>query len=153
MAEETIDRALQVAGLAHRPSPTATLRLHGATRRVHLADPWHVYGRDARSLRQLMESAPELATPLHPRLPHRMVEVVWAVRYEMARTVEDVLARRTRVLFLDAAAALEAAPAVAQCMATELKRDNAWVQAQLRDFVTLVQRYVPRHFVQTPQPS
>lgn len=153
MAEETIDRALQVAGLAHRLSPTATLRLHGATRCVHLADPWHVYGRDARSLRQLMESAPELATPLHPRLPHRMVEVVWAVRYEMARTVEDVLARRTRVLFLDAAAALEAAPAVAQCMATELKRDNAWVQAQLRDFVTLVQRYVPRHFVQTPQPS
>jgi len=143
MAEETVDRALQVAGLPHRTSPTATLRLHGATRHVNVADPWHVYGTDARHLRRLMEAEPELAAPMHPRLPYRMVEVVWAARYEMARTVEDVLARRTRALFLDAAAALEAAPAVAHRLAAELGRNSAWVNAQLRDFVALVRRYVP----------
>ena len=143
MAEETVDRALEVAGLPHRASSTATLRLHGAIRHVDVADPWHVYGTDARHLRWLMEAEPELAAPLHPRLPYRMVEVVWAIRYEMARTVEDVLARRTRALFLDAAAALEAAPAVARRLAAELGRDSTWISRQLRDFIALVRRYVP----------
>ncbi len=143
MAEETVDRALKVAGLPHRASSTATLRLHGATRHISMSDPWHVYGTDARHLRQLMQAEPELAAPLHPRLPYRMAEVVWAARYEMARTVEDVLARRTRALFLDAAAALEAAPAVARRLAAELGRDSTWINAQLRDFVALVHRYVP----------
>ncbi len=150
MAEETVDRALTVAGLPYRPSPTATLRLHGATRRVDVGDPWHVYGTDARHLRRLMKAEPELAAPLHPRLPYRMVEVVWTVRYEMARTVEDVLARRTRALFLDAAAALEAAPAVARRLAAELGHDSTWISRQLRDFVALVRRYVPGLHVHDP---
>ncbi|SHK56804.1 glycerol-3-phosphate dehydrogenase/oxidase [Rhodothermus profundi] len=141
MAAETVDRALQVAGLPHRPSPTATLRLHGSTWQIDLSDPWHVYGSDAGRIRQLMKTDPELATPLHPRLPYRMVEVVWAVRYEMARTLEDVLARRTRALFLDAEAACQAAPAVAQRIAAELGRDATWVQEQCRHFMALTHRY------------
>lgn len=143
MAEETVDRALQVAGLPHRPSPTAMLRLHGATPRLNPANPWYLYGTDSALLQALLTARPELNTLLHPRLPYRMVEVVWAVRYEMARTVEDVLARRTRALFLDAAAALEAAPAVARQLATELGRDNHWEQAQLQAFVQLMPHYLP----------
>ena len=72
---------------------------------------------------------------MHPRLPFRMREVVWAARYEMARTVEDVLARRTRALFLDARAAMEAAPAVATLLAAELKQDESWREKQLADFL------------------
>jgi glycerol-3-phosphate dehydrogenase len=143
MAEETVDRALQVAGLPHRPSPTPTLRLHGATRRVDVADPWSVYGSDVHCLRELMKAAPELEAPLHPRLPYRMVEVIWAARYEMARTIEDVLARRTRALFLDAAAALEAAPVVAQRLSSELGHDSTWAKNQVQDFVALVHHYLP----------
>lgn len=143
MAEETVDRALQVAGLPHRPSPTATLRLHGSTWPLDLSDPWHVYGSDARHLHQLMQADPELAAPLHPSLPYRMVEVVWAVRYEMARTLEDVLARRTRALFLNAEAACQAAPAVAQRIAAELGRDATWAQKQCQQFMALIHRYSP----------
>ncbi len=143
MAEETVDRAIAVAGLPYRPSSTATLPLHGSASHVDVSDPWHLYGSDAHYLRRLIRDEPDLAIPLHPRLPYRMVEVVWAVRYEMARTLEDVLARRTRALFLDAAAALEAAPAVAKRMATELGQSRTWVENQLRAFVALVRRYVP----------
>ncbi len=58
-----------------------------------------VYGSE---LAQLLAIAPDLNQPLHPRFPFQQAEVVWAARYEMARTIEDVLARRTRALFLDA---------------------------------------------------
>jgi glycerol-3-phosphate dehydrogenase len=79
---------------------------------------------------------------LHPRLPFRMREVVWAARYEMARTVEDVLARRTRALFLDARAAIEAAPAVAGILARELNRSEAWIVKDLASFVEIAKGYL-----------
>ena len=79
---------------------------------------------------------------LHLRLPYRMREVVWAARYEMARTVEDVLARRTRALFLDAKAAIEAAPAVADVLAKELGKSAAWREKDLQNFFTVAQGYV-----------
>jgi hypothetical protein len=85
------------------------------------------YGTDADRVRDLAEQDPELAVPMHPRLPYLMCEVVWAVRQEMARSVEDVLSRRTRALVLDARAALECAPVVARVIARELGRDEAWV--------------------------
>jgi glycerol-3-phosphate dehydrogenase len=79
---------------------------------------------------------------LHPRLPYRLREIVWAARYEMARTVEDVLARRTRALFLDARAAIEAAPVVADVLAKELGRSAAWRETDLQSFLTVAQGYV-----------
>jgi glycerol-3-phosphate dehydrogenase len=79
---------------------------------------------------------------LHPRLPYRLREVVWAARFEMARTVEDVLARRTRALFLDARAAIEAAPIVADLLAKELGRDAARRERDLQSFRTVAQGYV-----------
>ena len=78
-----------------------------------MAESERVYGSDLPLLQRLSEEDATLDALLHPRLPYRLREVVWAARYEMARTVEDVLARRTRALFLDARAAMEAAPVVA----------------------------------------
>jgi glycerol-3-phosphate dehydrogenase len=92
------------------------------------------YGTDANLVRDLAEQDPELAVPIHPRLPYLLCEVVWAVRHEMARTVEDVLSRRTRALILDARAAMECAPAVARLAARELGRDEAWVQREVAAF-------------------
>ena len=83
-----------------------------------------------------------MAARLHDRLPYRVAEVAWAARYEMARTVEDVLARRTRALFLDARAALDAAPAVAACLAAELGCDEAWQQSQVMAFAAVANGYV-----------
>src|SRR5258708_37438584 len=93
-------------------------------------------------IQELSTEDPGLEKLLHPRLPYRLREVVWAARYEMARTVEDVLARRTRALFLDARAAVEAAPAVADMLAKELGRDAAWRERDLLNLLTVAQGYV-----------
>jgi glycerol-3-phosphate dehydrogenase len=91
---------------------------------------------------RLAQERPGWGAPLHPRLPYRAAEVVWAARHEMARTVEDVLARRTRALFLDARASLEAAPAVARLLAAELGRREGWVQGQVEAFAAIAQGYL-----------
>jgi glycerol-3-phosphate dehydrogenase len=93
-------------------------------------------------IQQLSEDDPVLEKLLHPRLPYRLREVLWAARYEMARTVEDVLARRTRALFLDARAAIEAAPTVADLLLKELGRSAAWREKDLQSFLTVAQGYV-----------
>jgi glycerol-3-phosphate dehydrogenase len=143
MAERTVDRAETVGGRAHRPSRTRDLRLHGARDTAAPDTPLKSYGTDAKRLEALLRSSPEFSQPWHPRLPYFAGEVVWAARHEMARTVEDVLARRLRALFLDVRAALEMAPAVAALLAKELGRDAAWEEEQLRRFRELASGYLP----------
>jgi glycerol-3-phosphate dehydrogenase len=143
MGQDAIDHAAEVAGLAKAASRTLDLKLHGWTDQVAgVSDSDRVYGSDLPMLQQLSSENPDLEKLLHPRLPYRMREVVWAARYEMARTVEDVLARRTRALFLDAKAAIEAAPAVADALARELGKDAAWREKDLQNFLTVAQGYV-----------
>jgi glycerol-3-phosphate dehydrogenase len=89
-----------------------------------------------------MRADPSLASPLHPALPYCGAEVIWAARTEMARTVEDVLARRTRALFLNARAAIEMAPATARLLAAELGQDEKWEADQVHEFRTLAAGYV-----------
>jgi glycerol-3-phosphate dehydrogenase len=136
MAEDCIDRVLQLLGEPHRPSVTRDLRLHGCPQDqvVSSSSIGAVYGCDADLLEQLIRQTPSLGERLHADLPIRGAEVVWAVRHEWARTIEDVLARRTRALFLNARASLEMAPAVGQLMASELNRDENWQAAQRAAF-------------------
>jgi glycerol-3-phosphate dehydrogenase len=138
MGEDTVDRAVKVGELDPTASNTAALRLHGApgpeeraTPGPGLDKPLGTYGTDAARVYALGAEDPSWLSPLHPSLPYLLAEVVWAVRQEMARTVEDVLSRRTRALILDARASLEAAPKVADLMARELKRDADWIREQL----------------------
>lgn len=142
MAEDVIDRAAPLGGMAHVPSRTAKLRLHGWTTKPAARNEWEcVYGSDLPLLEAVAGEKPEFNECLHPALPFRKVEVVWATRYEMARTVEDVLARRTRALFLDAAVSMEAAPVAAQLMAGELGRSDTWVEDQIQSFRKLAEAY------------
>jgi glycerol-3-phosphate dehydrogenase len=142
MGQDVVDHAAKVGGLEEQESRTALLPLHGAPPAESvvpsvLGTPSEVlaaYGTDAAQVRALAEEDPALAVPLHPRLPYLLAEVVWAARKEMARSVDDVLARRTRALVLDARAARETAPTVARLLARELGRDEAWVQAELARF-------------------
>ncbi|MDB5313974.1 MAG: Glycerol-3-phosphate dehydrogenase [Gemmataceae bacterium] len=134
MAEECVDRAAELAGLPQRACPTREMRVHGYHPDAAGLGDLAVYGSDAPAIRTLMDSDPALAGQLHPALPYRAAEVVWAVRAEMARTVADVLARRTRALPLNAKAALTMAPRVAELMARELGRDTDWAAAQVRAF-------------------
>jgi glycerol-3-phosphate dehydrogenase len=142
MGEDAVDQAALVAGLEERQSRTHSLRVHGWLKEVDRADPLHVYGSDAKSIRELITAQPPLGERLHSRWPWVKAAVIWAARHEMARTVEDVLARRTRALLLDARASIEAAPAVAELLAAELGRDTAWRQAQVRDYTALAKGYL-----------
>ena len=91
---------------------------------------------------RLLTREPALAAPIHPRLPTREADVVRAVRSELARTVDDVLARRTRDLVLDARAALEAAPRVAALLAEELGHDERWARAEVEAFSEIASRAI-----------
>jgi len=142
MAEDAVDQAESVAGLAARPCTTGQLHIHGWQENIEIG-PWGVYGSDSARLAELAEQEPAGSELLHPRLPYRVCQVVWSLRHEYARTVEDVLARRTRALFLDAAASMETAPRVARLMAVELGCDDAWQQRQVSDYLTLARGYLP----------
>jgi glycerol-3-phosphate dehydrogenase len=144
MGEDAIDRAVATHSLNPTKSTTATMKLHGwAAQPSADATEWEtVYGSDLDALRALIATNPAWGELLHPRLPYRVGEVVWAARFEMARTVEDVLARRTRALFLDARAAIEAAPKVAEVLALELGRSEAWREADLKNFQQLASGYI-----------
>ncbi|HEX7182289.1 MAG TPA: glycerol-3-phosphate dehydrogenase/oxidase [Thermoanaerobaculia bacterium] len=142
MGQDAVDQAARVAGLPERPSETASLRLHGWTARATPPGDGTAYGADAPAVEWLAGERPGWGDLLHPRLPYRICEVVWAARHEMARTVEDVLARRTRALLLDARASLEAAPAVARLLAEELGRDAGWEKAQIEAYGELARGYL-----------
>jgi glycerol-3-phosphate dehydrogenase len=90
----------------------------------------------------LLAEQPGWDEQLHPNLPYCVGEVIWAARYELARTVEDVLARRTRALLLDARASQEIAPRVAQLLAAELGFDRRWEQQQVQQYIELAQGYL-----------
>lgn len=141
MAEQAVDRAIQVAGVAARPSITHELRLHGWELEPP-EDAWGGHGSDDLLMADLVAQEPALGEPLHARLPYRKVEVVWAARREQARTVEDVLARRTRALLLDARASQEAAACVAELLARELGRDGSWQAGQVRLYQELAAGYL-----------
>jgi len=144
MGVDAVDSAARVAGLPARASATAGLRLHGWHADLTKGDdPLSVYGSDVPRLTELMLECPEWNQPLHPALPYRAGEVIWAARMEAARSVEDVLARRTRALFLDARASSEAAPRVARLLAAELGRDELWQEQQVAHFRALAGGYLP----------
>lgn len=144
MGQDTIDRAAEVAGLSKSPSRTLELKLHGWTPEpTSSMSAWECeYGSDLPALKALAGEDASLDALLHPRLPFRLREVVWAARYEMARTVEDVLARRTRALLLDARAAMEAAPTVAGLLARELGRGDEWKAKDLANFLATAKGYL-----------
>jgi glycerol-3-phosphate dehydrogenase len=119
MAEDCVDRVMVEARLDASKSKTADLKL-----RSRLKDE-------------------EADNSLHESFRMTKCDVEYAVQHEMARTVEDFLARRSRVLFLDARAAIEVAPKVAQLMAQHLGHDNLWIDSQIASFNTLAQSYLP----------
>jgi glycerol-3-phosphate dehydrogenase len=141
MAEDAVNQAATLARLPDRDCPTRTLNVHGFHPAASKFGPLHVYGSDALVVEEIAQADPSLAEPLHPDLATIGAEIVFAARHEMARTVEDALARRTRALFLDAGAAAALAPRVAELMARELGRDESWRDAQVQAFRELAAGY------------
>jgi glycerol-3-phosphate dehydrogenase len=145
MAEDTMDKAIEVGGLPARACVTVALKIHGyvgGTKVRGGAAHLNLYGSDARGIYSLVHKRPDLEQQLHAKFPNIHAEVVWAVQHEMARTIEDVLARRMRILFLDARAAIDMAPKVAALMAVELGYRFVWQQKQVQDFTELANGYL-----------
>ena len=137
MGEDCVDQAIRVGSLQKHPTRTPNMHLHGYSETVTGAFS-DVYGSDLADIRKL----PGAAKKLHPSLDITEAEVRWAARRELARTVEDVLSRRTRSLLLDARASIAAAPRVAALLAEELHRDAAWAQVQTTAYEQLAAGYL-----------
>jgi glycerol-3-phosphate dehydrogenase len=136
-----VNQAAPLAGLKSAPSQTAELRLHGCM--TDEKDRWQkVYGTDWSEIQKLTVESPNLAEPIHPALPFIKAEAIWATRSELARTVEDVLARRTRALFLDARACHDSAPVVASLLAKELGFSADWENQQVTEFRKTAASYI-----------
>ena len=142
MGEDTVDKVALVAGLEERPCITKNMPIHGYAQHYDHRDHLHVYGSDRAAILQIIEESPLLGEKLHADLDYLGAEVLWAVKEEMARTVEDVLARRVRALFMDARASMEMAPKVAAIMAEKLGRDQDWIDHQISQYQQLALRYI-----------
>jgi glycerol-3-phosphate dehydrogenase len=142
MGEDMIDKAMLLGGLHERPCVTRNMPIHGYVKNSAGAGHLYVYGSDLAEMKTLIGQNPESAEKIHPNLPYIKAEVIWAVRHEMARIVEDVLARRTRALLLDAKASMEAAPLVASIMAHELGLSKEWERTQIENYTMLAKGYI-----------
>jgi glycerol-3-phosphate dehydrogenase len=142
MAEDCVDHAARLANLKSVPCTTKTMHVHGHAGDRRFAR-FGEYGSDAAALESLLITTPNANELLADRLTYVTGQAIFAARHEMARSVEDVLARRTRALFLDAEAALAAAPRVAELLASELGHDVTWQAEQLEKFRTVAEVYRP----------
>ncbi|MDN3668674.1 glycerol-3-phosphate dehydrogenase/oxidase [Echinicola jeungdonensis] len=140
MGEDTVDYFKKITGTSPGESTSSKIKIWGYT---HRQLPGHLggYGIKATSIQKLIKDSPELGEKLHPQYPFTFAEVIWAIREEMAIKLEDILSRRIRLLILDAKAALEAAPKVAEVMAAEIGLEDSWVKEELEDFNKIAKKY------------
>jgi len=143
MAEDCVGHAATLAGLEPRVCATKRLNIHGYHTSPQKFGTLAVYGSDAPAIQDLVRADAQRQERIHPALPALCGEVVWAVRFEAARTIEDFLARRTRSLFLNARVAREAAPKVASLMAAELGFNAQWESEQVAAFQHISRGYLP----------
>jgi glycerol-3-phosphate dehydrogenase len=143
MAEDAIDQAILIADLAPQPSATENLNIHGYHKNTKAFADLAVYGSDAVKIMDLMDEKEIYKQTIHPRVKTRIGEIIWSVRREWARTVEDFLARRTRHLLLDARTSMEMAPIVADWIGKELEKSRSWKKQQVSLFRSLANKYLP----------
>lgn len=142
MGEDTIEAAIRVGGLQASSTGTEHLPIHGSSSIHSWTDPLYFYGSDKAKIEKLAMENEQWSKPIIAGQDHIKAQVVWAVRNEMARTVEDFLARRIRMLFLDAKKAIDMAESVAFIMAEELDKDEEWMNMQTSSFIKLANRYL-----------
>jgi glycerol-3-phosphate dehydrogenase len=141
MAEETIDRAIRAEMLENRKCVTKKFSFFSPDPGLH-TDRLQIYGNKAVEIEKMMCGDPSMKELLNPLLPYTRAEIFWICRNEMPRTLEDVLARRTRSLLLDVRTSIDIAPEVADIMAGELGYDNRWKEQQIQEYKKLALNYL-----------
>ena len=139
MAEDVIDRAETLGGLESRKCVTKRLNIHGYHEHAEQFEDLGHYGSDALEVKKLVADDPE---PVHPELKLRRGEVRWMARREMARTIDDVLSRRSRSILFHAKASRAAAPGVGKILQEELKKPESWFDDQCRQFDEMSRLYL-----------
>lgn len=142
MAEETVDTAIRTKKLPFRGCRTKNLKIHGYLENPDTNDRMYIYGSDLDGIMRMLNENPAYAERLDGNTDFTVGEVVWAARREMARTIDDVLARRVRVLYLDARASIAMAPRVASVLAAELGRNKSWEQEQVKEYTEMAKAYI-----------
>lgn len=148
IAEDIIDKAITVRHLPKKECKTEHIAIHGnkVTNTLDRENHLYIYGSDIPKILELQNNEVELKEKLHPNYEYTMAEVAWSIRYEMARTIDDILARRVRLLFLDAPAAIASSEKVAKLLAKELGYDEAWIKKQVSEFKTLANGFLLSEF-------
>jgi len=141
MAEETIDKAIRAGFLDKRECVTMNLKLSEISG-INKGDPLIVYGDGICEIKEIISNDPSMGKPVDKRLPYTPAEIIWICRNEMPLTVEDLLARRTHALLLNARASLDIAGEVAGIMANELDYDPEWQKNQVETYRQLVANYI-----------
>jgi glycerol-3-phosphate dehydrogenase len=141
MAEETIDKGIKEGMLGYRKCVTGNFRLY-SNNQILRSERLKIYGDQAGEIEKIIIDRPDLGDPVDPKLPYTRAEIIWICRNEMPHTLEDVLARRTRALILDAKASLDMAPETARLMAEELGFDKFWQGKQLDDYKRFILNYL-----------
>jgi glycerol-3-phosphate dehydrogenase len=142
MAQDTLDKVMKAGMLEKKDCVTSHLPVYGIGNGFQKNDRFHIYGIHADEIKALSNLDPENGKLLHPDLPYTRAEIIWICRNEMPRKVEDVLARRTRALLLDARASKEIAPEVATIMTKEMEFDEVWIKEQVEEYGKLVENYL-----------
>ncbi|MCB9022982.1 MAG: glycerol-3-phosphate dehydrogenase/oxidase [Lentimicrobiaceae bacterium] len=142
MAEDMVKKVEEVKSWKRTHSKTRTMKIHGYMKKIDLTDPLYFYGTDREMLINLGKNEPGISGVISEKLGLYKAQVIWAVRNEMARSVEDVLSRRTRCLLLDSRESVAIAPVVAELMAIELQKDTAWVNSQVQSFKEVAANYM-----------
>ncbi|MFP4288712.1 MAG: glycerol-3-phosphate dehydrogenase/oxidase [Bacteroidales bacterium] len=142
MAEDMVAKVEKVKNWKKTQSKTRNFKIHGYKTDIDLNDPMYVYGTDKEKILELARSESGMDQMISESLPLMKAQVVWAVREEMARTTEDVLARRIRCLFLDARESIRVAAVVTSIIAKELHRDQEWEEQQVKNFTKMAEKYL-----------
>jgi glycerol-3-phosphate dehydrogenase len=141
MAEETINKAIDEGFLEKRKCVTSRLKLTSLNDN-NSAGRFHIYGEGFSEINKIISEEPAYGIPIDPRLPFTRAEILWICRNEMPVNIEDILARRTRSLILNARASADMAPEVARLMAQEFGYTLDWQQEQVRSYNDLVKNYL-----------
>ncbi len=142
MGEDLVDRAEKERKWKHIPTKTKHLKIHGYKKDINLNDPMYFYGTDKEGIMQLIAENPTWNKIISKKLNIIKAQVVWSVRNEMARNVEDFLARRVRAQLLDARESIRMAPEVASIMADELGKDEVWQKEQVKQYKIITGNYI-----------
>jgi len=143
MAKDVINVASTLVSLPRVKSKTQHLKLHGYDRDAENYGHLSIYGSDALIIQKLYTENKSYQELIHPAYSITKGQIIFSIRFEKAKTIEDLLARRTRLLFLDAVVSILVAPKIAQILATELNKGPKWLQTEIENFIKIANTYIP----------